>query len=373
MWKSQGPRACRTVLLLCGLAVAAPLYADAGNEIKLTASQAQAMGVETAPLGSPGAAAGKSLPARVTIPDNQLQIVSAPVAGLVETIAAAPGQAVKKGQLLARLQSPGLVEIQRGLLQATTQAQLARETLKRDGKLFEEGIIAESRYRAAKGHDAEAAAALSERRQALRLAGMSEAAIRNLEKNYSLSGTMDIPAPISGVVLERMAVAGQRVEAATPLYKVAQLAPLWLEIQVPVAAIGGLQAGAEVSVPAYRATGKVLQLGRAVEEGSQTVTIRAEVGQGAENLRPGQLVEAVVAGGNGKSWRVPDTALIRARDQAYVFVQIPSGFLVQPVRVMGETAAGSTIGGDLRDGQRIAVRGTVSLKAVWQGLAAGGE
>lgn len=372
MRKTQWFRACLTFSLLSGLLAAAPLYA--GDEIKLSAAQAKAMGVETVPLAASGASAGKGLPARVAIPNNQLQIVAAPVAGLIESMAAAPGQAVRKGQTLARLQSPGLVEIQRGFLQAATQAQLARENLNRDEKLFKEGIIAESRHLAARSREIEASASLSERRQALRLAGLGEAAILRLEKNHSLSGGVEIVAPLDGVVLEQMAVAGQRTEAAAPLYKVAQLDSLWLEIQAPIAQIAHVQVGADVGVPAYQAKGKVIHVGRGVEEGSQTVTVRAEVRQGAESLRPGQFVEAVLAAdGSGKHWHVPNAALVRLRDQSYVFVQTATGFRVKAVKLAGETAGSSIISGDFSGDEHVAVRGTASLKAMWQGLAAGGE
>lgn len=372
MRKAQGLRACLTFSLLSGLLAASPLYA--GDEIKLSTAQAQAMGVETVPLATAGASGGKGLPARVAIPNNQLQIVSAPVAGLIESMAAAPGQVVKKGQALARLQSPGLVEIQRGFLQAATQAQLARENMNRDEKLFKEGIISESRHLAAKSREIEASAALSERRQALRLAGLGEAAILRLEKNHSLSGGVEIVAPLNGVVLEQMAVAGQRTEAAAPLYKVARLDPLWLEIQAPIAQIARVQVGADVSVPAYQAKGKVIHVGRGVEEGSQTVTVRAEVRQGAENLRPGQFVEAVLAAdGSGKHWHVPNAALVRLRDQSFVFMQTATGFRAKAVKLEGEAADSSIITGDFKGGERIAVRGTASLKAMWQGLAGGGE
>ncbi|MCE5180375.1 MAG: efflux RND transporter periplasmic adaptor subunit [Betaproteobacteria bacterium] len=372
MLKAPALRVCRVVLLLGGLCAAAPLFA--ANEIKLSAAQAKAMGVVTAALSSSITESGKGLPARVVVPNHQLHIISAPLAGLIESVAVAPGQAVKKGQALARLQSPGLVEIQRGFLQAATQAHLARESMNRDEKLFNEGIIAESRYLAARSHYAEAGAALSERRQALRLAGLGDGALQRLERSYAMSSVVEVSAPVSGVVLESMAVPGQRAEAATPLFKLAQLTPLWLEIQAPIALIIGLQPGAVVSVPAYSANGKVTQIGRGVEEGSQTITVRAEIRQGAENLRPGQFVEAVLAAnGSGKHWHLPNSALVRLRDQPHVFVQTAAGFRIQPVSLSGESADSSVVSGDLKGDERIAVRGTSSLKAMLQGLAAGGE
>ncbi|MDO9063854.1 MAG: efflux RND transporter periplasmic adaptor subunit [Sulfuricella sp.] len=371
MLKAPVLRACRVVLLLCGLC-ATPLFA--ANEIKLSAAQAKAMGVVTAALSSSTAESGKGLPARVVVPNHQLHIISAPLAGLIESVAVASGQAVKKGQVLARLQSPGLVEIQRGFLQAATQAHLAQENMSRDEKLFREGIIAESRYLAAKGRYAEAGAALSERRQALRLAGFGDAALQRLEKSYVMSSVIEVNAPVSGVVLESMAVPGQRAEAATPLYKLAQLVPLWLEIQAPIAQVVGLQPGAAVSVPAYTASGKVTQIGRGVEEGSQTISVRAEIGQGAENLRPGQLVEAVLAAnGSDKHWHVQNSALVRLHDLPYVFVQTAAGFRAQPVKLAGESADSSVVSGDFKGDERIAVRGTASLKAILQGTSMGAE
>ncbi|BAN35727.1 efflux transporter, RND family, MFP subunit [Sulfuricella denitrificans skB26] len=372
MRKAQYLRASLGALLLCGFIVATPL--QAGDEIKLSPAQAKAMGVATAPLASTVTTGGKGLPARVVIPNHQLHIVSAPLAGMVETILVSPNQVVKKGQVLARLQSPGLVEIQRGFLQAATQEQLARESLSRDEKLFKEGIVAESRYLAAKGRHVEAVAALSERRQALALAGLSSAALQRLEKSHAMFSTIEITAPVNGVALELMAVPGQRIEAAMPLAKLAQIVPLWLDIQAPLAQVAGLKAGGAVSVPAYQASGKVAQIGRGVEEGSQTVTVRAEIRQGAENLRPGQFVEAVLAvDSDDKHWHVPNSALVRQREQAYVFVQTTTGFLAKSVKLGGETAGNSVVIAEFKGDERIAVSGTVSLKAMWQGLAAGGE
>lgn len=372
MRKAQYLRASMGALLLCSFFVAAPL--QAGDEIKLSAAQAKAMGVATAPLASSVTAGGKGLPARAVIPNHQLYIVSAPLAGLVENISVTPNQAVKKGQVLARLQSPGLVEIQRGFLQAATQAQLARDSLSRDEKLFQDGIIAEGRYLASKGRQVEAVAALSERRQALALAGMSSAALQRLEKSHALSGSIAITAPVSGIALELMAVPGQRVDAAMPLVKLAQIVPLWLDIQVPLAQIAGLKAGGVVNVPAYHASGKITQIGRGVEEGNQTVTVRAEIRQGAENLRPGQFVEAVLTmDSDDKHWHVPSSALVRQRDQAYVFVQTATGFFAKSVKLGGETAGNTVVIAEFKGDEHIAVSGTVSLKAMWQGLAAGGE
>jgi RND family efflux transporter MFP subunit len=358
-------------IFLGGLLLAAPVFA--ADEVKISATQSQTMGLEVAPPKSMTASAGNPLPGQVVVPNKQLHIVAAPVGGLLETLAAATGQSVKKGQLLARLQSPALAEIQRGFLQAAAQSRLAADTLARDEKLFKEGVVAESRYRAAQSHHAESAAQLDERRQALKLAGFGDAALERLKKNAALSGTVDIFAPADGVVLEQMALAGQRVDAAAPLYKLAKLNPLWLEIQAPLKLAAELKGGEGVTVSAFPAAGKLITIGRSVAEGSQTVMLRAEIRSGAEHLRPGQFVEAsVVSPAAGAQWRIPASALVRDGGRTLVFVQSTNGFRIQQVAVLAENANGLVVGG-LQGNERIAVRGVVALKGAWQGISEGAE
>lgn len=340
----------------------------------MTARQSQALGIETAPLAAPSAASGSGLPAQVVIPNHQLRVISAPLPGMVESLEVVVNQAVKKGQTLARLQSPALAELQRDFLQAALQSQLAQNTLSRDEKLFKDGIVAESRYLASRSNATVLAAMANEKRQALRLAGMNDDALRKLQSGQAIGSALEVASPIEGVVMEQMLAPGQRVEVAAPLFRVARLSPLWLEIQVPLSHISALQPGAPVRVPAASASGKVISIGRAVSEANQTVMVRAEVSDGAGNLRPGQYVEAVVGFAAGpRQWSVPNAALVRAGNQAYVFVQTPSGYRPQPVQVLGQTPAAITITGELRGDEKVVAKGTVALKAAWQGLGKGGE
>ena len=356
------------LLGFAGAIAAAGVFA--GDDIKITPQQAKTLGVQTVALSAGAAGGGHGLPGQVMVPNNQLHIVSAPLAGMIQSTLVAVNQTVKKGQPLVRLQSPALIEVQREFLQASVQGQLARDNARRDEQLFKEGIVAESRYLAARGNLAQAAAAAAERRQALRLYGMSEAAINRLQAGHGLTDVVDLVSPIDGVVLEQTAVAGQRAEASAPLYKIGKLSPLWLEMQVPVNLAAGLREGGAVKVPAYGAAGKVVSIGRSVTAGSQTVMVRAEVTEGAQNLRVGQFIEAQVAAAAAaaKEWRVPNAALVRNKGQAYVFVQTPAGFRAQPVNVVSETAEGAVIGGPLKGNELIAVAGVAALKGSWMGL-----
>lgn len=361
------------VVALLATLLVPPLHA--AEVVPVSAAQMKSLGIETAPLSAQRAGELPGLPAQVVVPNNQLHVLSAPMPVLVERMLATAGEHVKKGQTLARLQGPAVVEMQRAYLQAATQLRLAKDNLARDEKLFAEGIIAESRYRATRSQHAELAAAYGERRQVLRLAGMSEAAIVRLQSGSGLGSAIDIASPVDGVVLEQLATAGQRLEAASPIFKVAKLDPLWLDIQLPIARRDMVTEGDQVTLPAQQAAGKVLVVGHGVG-GSQTVLVRAEITRGTERLHPGQFVEATVVAvvrndRAGLLWSVPNAALARLQDRVLVFVQTAQGFRVVPVGLIAEGAQSSTIRGDLKGDERIAVRGVSSLKAALMGI--GGE
>lgn len=353
-------------------ALCLPLFSFAADELTLNADQKQTLGITTAPLPPKQQGELAGMPAQVVIPGNQLFTISTPLAAMVEQTLVGVGDTVKKGEVLATLQSPALAEAQRGLVQASTQAQLAHDNLSRDEKLWQDGIIAESRYRTTQSQYREASAALSERKQMLKLSGMSDNAIAQLQGGSNLNSLLSVTSPIDGVILEKSASSGQRVEAAIPLFKVAKLDPLALEIQAPLSSTRGLKIGATVNVTAYGATGKLTAIGRSLSGGNQTILLRALIHKGVEALRPGQFVEASIdTTSEGEAqWNVPNSALARFSGKTRVFVETPKGFRGEPVTVLHEGAQSSLIAGKFKGDEKIAVQGVSALKAQMMGIGA---
>lgn len=350
---------------LTGLAFAVAALTATAQEIPLTEAQIRSLGVTTARPEPQPQREVLGLAAEVMVPNNQLHVVSTPLPGLVESVLVAVNETVKRGQVLARMQSSALAEAQRGYLQALTQMQLAKANLDRDQKLSAEGLIAESRLLSTKASHVEASALLAERRHALKLSGMSDKAVAGLQGGTTITSAVTILAPVDAVVIEQVAQAGQRLEAYTPLYKLAQLDPLWLEIQVPLARSAGVREGAPVRVPSVEAEGRIISVGKAVTPESQTIMLRALISKNAARLRPGQYVEASVGttATQGTQWRVPNGALARVKDKVYVLAKSGTGFRAVPVTLVDESARSAVVSGDLGSDAAIAVEGVAALKS----------
>jgi len=354
------------------IAASLPLVAVAGDKlIPISPAQRAALNIATVPVTAHTGAISVGLPATVAVPPAQERVIAAPVAGLITSVRVAAGETVRAGQALATLKSEQLAAGQRDMAQAAVQLKLAKVTAERDEALFQEGIIPEARVQAARAARDQARAALAERRAWLRLMGLSGADVQAVERGERLIDSITLSTPIAGAVLEQMALTGARVEAAMPLFRVARLDPLWLDIQAPPEVAALARTGQPVSVPGTAAEGKVILIGRNVSA-AQTVLIRARVSNPEGRLRLNQNVEARIEGLSGtKHWRVPARAITRLQGQNYVFVERPGGFEPEPVKLLSQSAQSAAVEGPFVGGELIAVEGVAALKAAWQGM--GGE
>ncbi len=179
------------------------------------------------------------VPGVVAVPPQQLLIVAAPAAGLVETLLVAIDEDVKQGAPIATLKSSELIEAQRAFLHAVSEANLAAEKLRRDEQLFKEHIIAERRLIVTRAEATQARSALDERRQILSLAGMTDQEINTLQRDRKLASALVVRAPVTGTVLQRHGTTGERVQASAPLITIARLDPIWVNLQVPLGRAAG--------------------------------------------------------------------------------------------------------------------------------------
>lgn len=353
--------------LLAAVALAGPAFSAIALDpafIAITPSQGQALGVATQRVVSGSSAAAAGLPATVSIPNSQVRVIAAPLAGVVESLETAPGMNVKKGQLLVRISSPQALELQRDRLQADAQATFSRQTLSRDEQLYREGLIAESRLQASRSNAAQSAAQAAERRQELALA------------QHSGGQTLSLVAPIAGSVLEQHVSVGQRVEQSAPLYRIARLDPLSVEIQAPLAVASQVKVGTPLRIPATGARGELIAIGRAVDSATQSVLLRGLVTHGADSLRPGQATAVDLDLGNKgatgtATLQVPASAVLRHDNKQWVFVAArdaaTTGYRAIPVSVTGRLGDTSLVTG-LPPDATVVTSGVAALKATWLGI-----
>ncbi|WP_047516360.1 efflux RND transporter periplasmic adaptor subunit [Methylophilus sp. Q8] len=360
----------RILFLISALCLS--LNTSAATLLLLSPAQLKQMQVQWGHLQAQQEGLSANYPAEVVLPPTQTRVVTAPQGGLITKLTVSVGDTVKQGQVIGQLSSPDLVALQSNYLQSDTQARLHEQALKRDQELFKDGIIAQRRMQETQSAYETSQALMHERQQTLKLAGMSEAQIKQLAQKRSMQNGMAIVAPISGQIMEQQQQVGARVDMAMPIFTISNPKPLWLMIQVPIVQAQQLSPGATVRLPKQNLTAKVDTVLRQLNKNNQTTQVRASISQGVEQLSVGQIVDvALVAQATQGSFAVPRSAVARQGERAVVFVQQSKGIAVTPVKVLLEQDQQLTVQADLRGNETIAVQGVAALKGHWLGM--GGE
>lgn len=326
-----------------------------------------------------------SAPAKVVVPPTQEYIVSASQAGLINKLNVAIGDKIAKGDILAQLNSPDLLTLQREYLKADSALQLASATYQRDKKLLEEGVIADRRWQETRIQYNSFVSEANEHKQLLEIAGMTASDIDSLNKTHRLTSQLNVRAPIAGVVMDRLAVAGTRIDMLAPLYRIANLDELWLEIHIPQERMGSIKIGDQVLVENSPVSAEITLLGQSVNVENQTILARAIIkgGQAARDIvpppaplqsvvRPGQSINTQIIHTSDKgAFKIPNAAIAQNEGKSFIFIRNQQGFLVTPITVIGKQGDDSIIDGEFTGNEEIAVKGAVALKANWLGLGSG--
>ncbi|MBX9711256.1 MAG: efflux RND transporter periplasmic adaptor subunit [Xanthobacteraceae bacterium] len=327
----------------------------------------RAAGIATIHVEPDQGRADLSFPGTVTIPQHQLRIVAAPAGGLVETMLVAPDEPVTIGQPVAQVRSPELVEAQKNYLGALSDEALTSDKLRRAQLLFEGKALPERELRVAESESSSAKSRLDERMQILFLMGIDKDDFETLRTTHTIVSALVVKSPVNGTVVSRHASAGEQVKSAAPLYTFGELDPLWVNIQIPAPRLATIEVGASVMLPAYGIEGRIIRIGRTVDQSTQSAIAVAEVNASDGRLRPGLALTANVRIQNGdvagasKNWSVPSSSVVRHRDQSWVFMRSAEGFRAKPVQVINESARSVAIRADLRSSDEVASRGVLAL------------
>ena len=340
------PCLARTMLTFALIGHVTMSFAE--DTVKVSPEQMQSLGVRLTHPVSSRTDQTLPYPAQIVIPTPQLWVVSAPVAGMVAGLSVARGDRAVLGQRLVTLQSSSFVSLQRDYLHAAAQDILAAQQLRRNTELFEGKAVPQRVVETSQTEARQASIAVAERRQMLRLSGLSEVDISRLTDEAAITATLSVAAPEPATVVEIVVSPGQRVDQSAPLVKLARLSPLWAEIAIPASSIRAIRPGARVEVDGYATPGQVVLVSETTDTATQTVLVRAEVPNNGE-LRPGQTAAVRIdflspAKAPGKFLTARWSGEARP---ASIFVAIEGGFRLIQVTLLAEDQDHVVVAGEL--------------------------
>jgi Cu(I)/Ag(I) efflux system membrane fusion protein len=209
----------------------------------------------------------------------------------------------------------------------------------------QEELLAAKRLDSA-AHSGDTESLLEASRRRLSYWDISRDQIEHLERTGQVTKTLTLNAPVNGVVLEKMVVAGQSVTSGMKLYRIADLRTVWIEGAVFEQDLAFIRVGTPVraelaAYPGRFVDGRVSFVWPTVDEQSRTARVRVAFANPGGLLKPGMyatlLFEALV----GRDvLQVPAEAVVQTGERNLVFVVGEGGALAPREIVLGSSAGG---------------------------------
>jgi cobalt-zinc-cadmium efflux system membrane fusion protein len=260
-------------------------------------------------------------------------------AGRVVEMKARLGDAVKKGQLLMKVQSNDVSGAYQNYRKAVNDELLARLQLQRQTTLYEKGAVAKSAVEQAQDAENDAEADLDAAKEQLRLLG--------IDKDHP-SGIVDVLAPISGVITDQQITNASGVQGlgSPNPFTISDLSYVWIICDVYENDLDAVHVGENADIRLTSYPGKVFK-GRVdnilpvLDPSIRTAKVRIEV-ENPGMMKVGMFATATFYGRQAEIFAaVPATALLHLHDRDWVYAPVGNGHFKRLEVVGGKMLPGN--------------------------------
>jgi Cu(I)/Ag(I) efflux system membrane fusion protein len=295
--------------------VEAPPKADteARAAVTLDNRRRQAIGVRVAPVTTASLTRAVRATGTVRFDESRWTDVNVRAEGWIRQLHVdRTGVRVQKGDPLFALYSPDL---------ATAAAEFAMAVRTRAALDADAGALSR----------ADADRLVDAARQRLARWDLPPDQIEALSRGGQVEAAVLFRSPVSGVVMEKQAVQGMRVESGMSLYRIVDTSVLWVEADVYESDLAAVRLGqtARLQVDAYPGetfAGQVNWIAPTVDDATRTARVRIVLANRGGRLKPGMFARVELTAQLPRTLVIPTDALLDAGGGQFVFVEVADGY-----------------------------------------------
>jgi membrane fusion protein, heavy metal efflux system len=237
------------------------------------------------------------------------------------------GAAVQKDQPLYTIKSPDLIQAESTLIGAAATYDLTTKELARAKDLYATDVgVPQKELEQATSDQQTAEGALKAARDAVLVFGKTDAEIDQMITSRKIDPALVVRSPIRGKITYKNAQPGFFVQPGNPPapYSVADVALKWMLASVPEGESASFHVGQPVAVKVLAYDGRVFKgrvskIYETVDPNTHRITIRSEIADPMNDLRPGMLANFVIRiDGPVEAIGMPANGVVREPDGTMV-------------------------------------------------------
>jgi cobalt-zinc-cadmium efflux system membrane fusion protein len=341
----------------------------ASNEVHLSSAQLATLEINT--VATRAFRTEEVTDGRIALNGDTTTQVFSPYSGRVVRVLASPGEYVKSGAPLLRIEASEYVQAQSDLLNAAATLKLARINEERKHAAYDSKGGSLQDWQQAQVDLAAAENASTSAANRLRILGKSDKEIAAIETAKKTDAATFVVAPIGGIVTDRQVGPGQYIQsgASSPVFSIGDLSTVWLVADVPETDAPFIERGQEVEVrvlalPGQLFKAKLTAIGAQVDPVTRRVPVRATLANADGKLKPQMFASfsIITSSGDSQAPSVPEEAIVREGDQARVWVVAQNNTLsLRSIRTGRSNDGMVEVLEGLKSGERVVTRGSLFI------------
>jgi cobalt-zinc-cadmium efflux system membrane fusion protein len=280
---------------------------------------------------------------KVEVPPQQMISVSVPIAGFVKSFSLLPGTPVRKGQVLAVVQSIEYVQLQQEYLQALSKQKFQEQDLSRQETLNQENVGSKKKLQQIDAEYQTGKAIINGLEEKLKLIGCNISKL----KSGTITPSINVVSPINGVTKMVYVNIGKNIMPTDVIVELVSREHMHLELNVFEKDANKVQVGQTLLLENPRLadkplTGKVILVGQTIEGPTKAILVHGHLDNEVleQKLVVGQYVNTKILTGKKTVQTLPEDALVRRGEGGFIFVRLKTNTYQQIPVKLGITEKG---------------------------------
>lgn len=300
---------------------ALPVKSLKDNVVELTKKQLDNSKIKVGSLTQSPLSTTIKVNGKITLAPNAMASVSMPLGGYIKNIKVMPGMVIKKGQILAVIEDQSYVQIQHDYLTTKQQLAFASKDYARKKELNASQAVSEKNFQLSESEFAKQRITLKSLEEKLKLIQINPG---TLTAN-SISKSVNIYAPISGMITKVDVNIGKYVSATDMLFQIMDNQSMYAKLNVFEKDAANLSIGQKIKVftnsqPDVFYETKIEFVNKSYSDES-AIEVYAKIFNTTKKLIPGNYINALIQIDNNNAFILNNDAIVDYEGKKFVFIQ----------------------------------------------------